>query len=457
MTTSSVHVCLQYRFNEQFPAGQLPEALESNEFVSQKENTSIICPEGECSERVNVVDSNPPQFVCPKGHVNPYDESKQFYYVIDTPQVIEELLSELDIEGQAERDGGLAVVEDSEATFIAIPGDYHDSLLQDLGQYLRSRRNLCILTFTDSCRDEIKRFIDRFGGLSMVVQPPNVERKLQKFKSLVDIRDSIEADYLPENKEVPENLVQKIHDNPQFVVGELVNYEKIEGSKAERERMEQLSTLAFSQLMNFPLNSLGMSDRGNRIPDGFGFIFDRDGSNDPLLILDSKSVSSKTRDYPKITEADDAQYRKYLEIAEDISYQHGIDSRVLVFISPKYSESKIHDFLDELGRSELDDYRVLFLELEALATLLLFRSTHAIDRKVRLDKGRWEQLLYNLVVDPEFNREPRDYELERRNAELINKRVVVEHISQSLDEQRSKEQIISTIEEKFKEFDPHDI
>ncbi|WP_227353810.1 hypothetical protein [Haladaptatus salinisoli] len=457
MTTNPVHESLRFRFNEQFSADQLPDELDGNEFVAKHENNSIVCPEGECTEKVNVADSDPPQFVCPKGHINPYDESKRFYFDIDTSRAIEELLSEVAIEGQAERDGGLAVVEDSETTFVVVPGDYRDTLLQNLGQYLSGHRNICIMTFTNDCRDGIKRFIDRFGGLSMVVQPPNVKRKVSKFTSLVDIRNSVEADYLPENEEVPEDLVQKIHDNPQFVVSELINYEKIEGSKAERERMEQLSTLAFSQLMNFPLNSLGMADRGNRIPDGFGFIFDRDGSNDPLLILDSKSVSSKTRAYPKITEADDAQYRKYLEIAEDISYQHGISQRAVVFISPEYSESKIHDFLDELGRSDLDEFRVLFMELEALAALLLLRSTHAIDRKIRLDKGRWEQLLYNLVVDPKFDREPEDYELERKNADVIDKQVVVEHISQSLDEQRSKEEIIKTIEEKFKEFDPHKI
>jgi hypothetical protein len=457
MTSNPAHECLRFQFNEQFSGDQLPDDLDGNKFVDKHENNSIICPEGECTEKVNVADSDPPQFVCRNGHVNQYDESKQFYFDIDTSRAVEELLSEVAIEGQAKRDGGLAVVEDSEATFIIIPGDYRDTLLQNLGQYLSGHRNICILTFTEDCRDEIKRFIDRFGGLSMVAQPPNVERKVSKFKSLVDIRDSVESDYLPENEEVPEDLVQKIHDNPQFVVSELINYEKIEGSKAERERMEQLSTLAFSQLMNFPLNSLGMADRGNRIPDGFGFIFDRDGSNDPLLILDSKSVSSKRRDYPKITEADDAQYRKYLEIAEDISYQHSITQRALVFISPEYSESKIHDFLDELRRSDLEEFRVLFMELEALATLLLLRSTHAIDRKIRLDKGRWEQLLHNLIVEPKFDREKADYELDRKNADLIDKRVVLEHISQSLDEQRSKEEIMLTIEEKFKEFDPHEV
>lgn len=456
MTSEAVENALTFQFNEQFSIDNAPSDIQKNEFVERQENNSIICPEGGCSEKVNIADSDPPQFVCRKGHINPYDEAKQYYYAVDTSSAIRNLLDHLNIDTEVRRDGNIALVEDDAATFAIVPGEYRDEILQNLGQYLSQKRNICLLTFTEDCREGVKRFIDRFGGLSMVVQPPNIERKISKFKSLIEIRDSVESDYLPENDEVPTELVQKIHDNPQFVVSELVNYEKIQGSKEEREQMEQISTLAFSQLMNFPLNSLGMADRGNRIPDGFGFIFDRDGSNDPLLILDSKSVSSKSRDYPKITEADDAQYRKYLEMAEDISYQHSISERVIVFISPEYNKSKIHDFLDELSRSELDKFRVLFVELEALAALLLLRSTHAVDRKIRLDKGRWEELLYNLVVDPNFEREKRDYELEKENADIISKRVIIEHFSESLAEQRSKEEIIETVEEKFKEFEPHE-
>jgi hypothetical protein len=456
MTQDGVHSVLRFRFNERFSVEELPEELEENKLVSKCERDTIICPEGGCSKRVNIADTDPRMFLCSDGHTNPYDETQHYYFKVKTADAIENLLDTIGVEGETKRDGNISVVDEGRSTFLIIPGDFQEVLHQDLGNYITERRNICILTFEEDCRGEVKRFIDRFGGLSMVVKPPNLERKVSKFKSLVEMRDSVETEYLPEKEEIPEELVQNIHDNPQFAVGELVNYEKIEGNKEERERMEQLSTLAFSQLMNFPLNSLGMMDRGSRVPDGFGFIFDRDGSNDPLIMLDSKSVSSKNRDYPNITEADDAQYRKYLEKAEKISYKHGISERVLIFISSEYNLNKVQDFLDELNRSELDDFRVLFLKLEALATLLLLRNTHVVDRKIRLDQGRWVQLLHNLVMEPDFERDDMDYELEKMNANLIDRNVVLEHFSENIDEQQNKEELLEEVEEKFKEFDPYE-
>lgn len=220
--------------------------------------------------------------------------------------------------------------------------------------------------------------------------------------------------------------------------------------------MEELCSIAFAQLGQFPMHPLGMSQTGNRVPDGLGFLFNEDHEHTTLVMLDSKSVSAKKRDYPKITEGEGPQYRKYLEIADDICAQENVKNKVLVFIAPEFNDSKIEDFLDELERSPFDDFQVDFLRLDGLSMLLFIRFTLVSDRKTRLNMGRWQQLLETLFVSPEFEKSKRDYELAEKDGIQIDRDVVVEHLENTISDQKNKDEVLDRVNEKFIEYGPHD-
>ncbi|WP_197409866.1 hypothetical protein, partial [Haloferax profundi] len=170
----------------------------------------------------------------------------------------------------------------------------------------------------------------------------------------------------------------------------------------------------------------------------------------------SKSVSAKTRDYPTITEGEGPQYRKYLEIADNICIDENVENKVLVFIAPEFNDSKIEDFLDELKRSPFENYQVDFLRLDGLSILLFIRFALVSDRKIRLNMGRWQQLLGSLFLSPKFEKSKRDFKLSEKNGTLIDRDVVVEHLEESITDQKNKEDVLYRVTEKFIEYSPHD-
>ncbi|USZ70069.1 hypothetical protein NGM10_17220 (plasmid) [Halorussus salilacus] len=446
---------LEYDFEDQLAPSDVSEETKENPYFTRVERENINCPEPDCNKKcqVTVLDGET-VFFCRKGHKNPYNEDYHIYWKVDSLNAVEELITGFELDTELEQKGRLIGADLAGKSLLMVPGEFRDDIFQNIAGELRDNRNLCVIAFREDTKNSIKPLIDRFGGLSMVIAPPSLDRKISNFDSMVEIRDKIEEEYAFTRDDVPEDLVKKIHDNPQYVMGALADFEKIEASKEKREELEKICALTFSQLMDCPLNSLGMEDRGNRIPDGFGFIFDDENNNSPLLVLDSKSVSSSRRDYPKITEKDGPQYRKYLEIIIDICHARQIEGKAIVFISPEFKISKIEDFLDELERSKFDDYNVVFMNLEAVITLVLFRSSLASDRKVRLNRGRWHGLLYDLFMDPDFEREEQDYELERQQGLIMTPSLIQQHFSNNLIDQRNRERILETVEEELREFVP---
>lgn len=447
---------LQYDYGTRLAPGNVSDDLEANPFCEEGERGKINCPEPGCNKQCQVVElDGEKQFLCRDRHTNPYDEALHKYWKVKTDDAVTALLSDLGYDtARVDQQGRIIRVDRDRQSLLLVPGTYGDDLLETIGTVLKETRNLCVIAFQEETKDGVKPVIDRFGGLAMLVTPPALERKLANFESMVAIRDRIEDEYALEREDVPEELLKKIHDNPQFVLGELADFEKIQSSDEKRHELEQICTLVFSQLMDCPLNSLGMADPGQRVPDGFGFIFDDTNNNRPLFVLDSKSVSSSRRDYPDITEKDGPQYRKYLEIIDDICFERQIAEKALVFISPAYNRSKIEDFLDELERTKFDTYRVIFIDLEALITLLLFRSTLASDRKVRLNRGRWHSMLYSLFMDPVYDRAERDYELERKQGLILEPTVIEQHFAERLSGQGNREQILATVEDQLREYVP---
>ena len=453
--SSEAVVALGYDFEECLRPDEVSDELRENPFCVRSERRKITCPEPGCSEPCQVVELDGEQkFLCRDGDVNPYDESLQYYWKVETIDAVEELLSDLDFEASVSQTGSMVSFELGEESFLIVPGKYSDDLLQPISSKLRDNRNFCVIAFQESIRKEVKPLVDRVGGVSMIVTPPGLERKIESFESMAEIRDGFEAEYEPEHEAVPEGLVERINDNPQYLAGELTDFEKIEASKKKRDEMEKVCTLSFSQVLDCPLHPMGMEDTGNRVPDGFGFVFDEENGNQPLLILDSKSVSSDRRDYPKITEKQGAQYRKYLEIIDDVCYVRQWEEQVLVFIAPEFNMGKIRDFLDELNETEFDDFQVVFMDLEALATLILHRTSLTSERKVRLGRGGWPAMLYGLFLDPDFDRDVDDYELERENGLCLTGSAVKQHFANNISDQKSRERTLKYVEKEIREFSP---
>jgi hypothetical protein len=453
--SSEAVVALGYDFEECLRPDEVSDELRENPFCVQSKRRKITCPEPGCSEPCKVVELDGEQkFLCRDGDVNPYDESLQYYWKVETIDAVEELLSDLDFEASISQTGSMVSFELGEESFLIVPGKYSDDLLQPISSKLRDNRNFCVIAFQESIRKEVKPLVDRVGGVSMIVTPPGLERKIESFESMAEIRDGFEAEYEPEHEAVPEGLVERINDNPQYLAGELTDFEKIEASKKKRDEMEKVCTLSFSQVLDCPLHPMGMEDTGNRVPDGFGFVFDEENGNQPLLILDSKSVSSDRRDYPKITEKQGAQYRKYLEIIGDVCYNRQWEEQVLIFIAPEFNMGKIKDFLNELNGSEFDDFQVVFIDLEALATLILHRTSLISERKVRLSRGGWPAMLYGLFFDPDFDRDVDDYELGRENGLCLTGSAVKQHFANNISDQKSRERTLKYVEKEIREFSP---
>lgn len=447
---------LEFRFEDRLSPDDVSDDLRDNPFIVQTKRSKIICPEPGCAEACSVVEmGGEKKFLCHgNNHTNPYDESLEFNWKIETMEAIESLLSELGFDTPVEQNGSLVNFDLNDNSYLVVPGDFSEDLLQPIGSELRDHRNLCVIIFQDDTKREVKPLVDRAGGVTMVVSPPGLDRKIESFESMVEIRNEMESEYEPTSESVDDDLIRRIHDNPQYIVGELIDFEKIEGDSELRSKMESLCTLAFSQILDCPLHPMGMENTGSRVPDGFGFIYDQENSEQPILILDSKSVSSDSRDYPTIAEKQGPQYRKYLEIIDDICYKRQWDEKILIFISPEFNRGKIEDFLDELTRSKFDDYHVVFMSLKALNTLMLHRTALTAEREVRLQRGGWPSTLNSLFSNPDYERSESDYELERENGTCITATAVKEHFANNITDQESREGILEIVEDEMKEFDP---
>lgn len=451
MSAEAIDV-LEYQVNERFSVSKFPDHLNSNPFVSPAQREKLRCPE--CKEYMEIRDLPEGAFYACR-QLHKLDVEAGRYYHIDTKNAVRKLIEEIQVsEITRSRDVFIADSEDGELAIV--PGKYKDRKLGDLAEYLRENRNLFVISFNESTRQELEKTVGRFGGISMVVSPPEVKRKYQTFCSIVLARDRLESSHLTQSESVPVDLVKKVHDNPQYVVNRLVNFQKIPDKKALRDEMEQLCSIAFSHVAQFPLRSLGMNETGTRIPDGLGFIFDENHRHRTMVMLDSKSVSAETRDYPKIDEGDGPQYRKYLEISSDICVDENVDHKVLVFIAAEFHESKIHDFLDELARTKFDDFIVVFMNLSAVSTLLLCRTLLAPDRAVRLNRGQWQDLLQTLFVDPVISEENRNPTIERKGGFMMSHDIILEHLENSITDQKNKDELLGRVVDKFIEYSPHD-
>jgi hypothetical protein len=432
----------------------LPPVLAGTDFVEVGYWNEIRCKEcgGEQNMEIKEI-SGEKKYVCPELHHKPREEGA--YYSIQTKDAIHEVLGKVSLE-DLERQGNVYFGRVRDSRIAIVPGKYRETTLGNLEEYLREFRNLFIVTFDEETRGKLDDVVAQMGGLSVVVAPPGIDQKFNRFDTLIDARKQIEETYEPQHEDTPEELVEEVHDNPQRIASRLVDFEKIPDDSDVRDEMEELCSIAFAQLGQFPMHPLGMSQTGNRVPDGLGFLFNEDHEHTTLVMLDSKSVSAKKRDYPKITEGEGPQYRKYLEIADDICAQENVKNKVLVFIAPEFNDSKIEDFLDELERSPFDDFQVDFLRLDGLSMLLFIRFTLVSDRKTRLNMGRWQQLLETLFVSPEFEKSKRDYELAEKDGIQIDRDVVVEHLENTISDQKNKDEVLDRVNEKFIEYGPHD-
>jgi len=202
---------LGYDFEDRLRPDEVSDGLRENPFCVRSERRKITCPKPGCSEPCQVVELDGEQkFLCRDGDVNPYDESLQYYWKVETIDAVEELLSDLDFEASVSQTGSMVSFELDEESFLVVPGGYRDDLLQPIASKLRDSRNLCVLAFQESVRKEVKPLVDRVGGVSMVVTSPGLERKIESFESMVEIRDGFEAEYEPEHEAVPEELVEII-------------------------------------------------------------------------------------------------------------------------------------------------------------------------------------------------------------------------------------------------------
>lgn len=441
---------LNYKTNTRFGPDELPTDLENSEYISQGRRSRLVCPEGECSARAKVEDlPDGKAIVCEDFHTHDYHPRFDTYYEIDTQSAVQDLLEDIDLKEGPWRDGGLYFAERENSLISIVPGNYIDRHLSDLGEYIRENRHLCVITASERNRDELDTLLDRFGGISFSITPPDILRKLQHFESLVSIQEDLEEEFQPRGEEVPKEILQKVQDNPHYLVSELAKYEKVDGTREERDRLEKLSNIAFCQIAQFPLKSLGMDETGNRVPDGLGFIFKEDGTRGPLVMLDSKSVSSSQRSFPKIGESEGPQYRKYLEIADDIAYEESIDEKLLVFISPDYNLGKIEDFLYELEKSDHDDFRVAVLNLSGLAALILIKQNLLYEAESELNKMGWQDILYSLFFNPEF-----DSELRSPIGIEIDSDKIFNHFASSIDAQGHRGDLIDRVQDKFIEYTP---
>jgi hypothetical protein len=453
-TLDIAEAALECDLNEQFRRESLPPILAGSDFVEVGYWDEIRCEQCGGEENMELKQiGGERKYVCRNLHQKPGDAG--VYYSIQTEDAIHEVLGDVSFEN-IERQGDVYFGEVRDSRIAIVPGEYQETTLGNLEEYLRDFRNLFIVSFDEETRSKLDDLVARMGGLSVVVAPPGIDRKFHRFDTLIEARNRIEETYDPQHEDTPQELVKEVHDNPLRIASRLVDFEKIQDDSDLRDEMEELCSIAFAQLGQFPMQPLGMSQTGNRVPDGLGFLFDEDHSHTTLVMLDSKSVSAKTRDYPTITEGEGPQYRKYLEIADDICTQENVENKALVFIAPEFNDSKIEDFLDELDRSPFDDFQVDFLRLDGLSILLFIRFALVSDRKIRLNMGRWQQLLENLFLSPDFNKSERDYELAEKGGVRIDRDVVVEHLENSITDQKNKDEILNRITEKFIKYGPHD-
>jgi hypothetical protein len=63
-------------------------------------------------------------------------------------------------------------------------------------------------------------------------------------------------------------------------------------------------------------------------------------------------------------------------------------------------------------------------------------------------------MLYGLFLDPDFDRDEEDYELERENGLCLTGSAVKQHVANNVSDQKSRERTLEYVENEIREFSP---
>lgn len=430
---------LERNMDESFHDDQIPKELKENEFVERNKRDEFPCPDPQCSKMARVVSEKKGLVTCNRSHRFDY-EKQDVFWEVNTELAVREMLDESEINYELEDEHYYYRCISGDTTFLIIPGEVKKKKKLGLIDKAVKEDKIGVVCFEKTLEREMQEISQLMGNLTMIISPPNVQRKMETFKEFNELNKELEARIGIEEEDIPSDLVEMVKRDVSNAVEELIQFEKIQNSRAQRDRLEKLSVVCLANLYDLPLKTLGMESTGKRVPDGVGLIRNENNEHSGLLVVDAKSVSSDTRDYPKIDEKNSPQYKVYLERAKNVTEHEDISRKYLLFISPEYNKSKARDFCEELREQGFKDYKVIFLTLGGLALLLENKNSFSTDRavsSVSTTSSGWKKLLNDLLEDPQINREEADYKLDRQNGIHLGAEEVEAHISSFIENELS--------------------
>ncbi|WP_157533220.1 hypothetical protein, partial [Haloferax profundi] len=163
-TLDVAEAALECDFNEQFRREKLPPILAGSDFVEVGYWDQIPCEKcgGEEYMKQKQIGGER-KYICRNLHQKSGEEG--VYYSIQTAKAIQEVLGDISLEN-IERRGDVHLGEVRDSRIAIVPGEYQETTLGNLEEYLRDFRNQFIVTFDEETRAKLDDIVARMGGLS---------------------------------------------------------------------------------------------------------------------------------------------------------------------------------------------------------------------------------------------------------------------------------------------------
>lgn len=431
------------------------QMLIQHKFLNKIIRKTTICLESGCNNRANIQKINEQYYVIDeiRGHCQKATEDDYIRYEINYEKLILELLSNLfdnpeDFTIKKEKE--FITASNKDIVVIILYGKYTEAKIENFTKFSIENLEEEFLFFIKdgNLKRHIKELSSMIGiniiGINNLEKPSRSQKKdtNEKIKFFKKFK-KIEEKSLRKEPHINKELALRITKNPNYLVTEFLSAYRTK----DWEHFEELTRISFGFLINFDISSFGGKEKGEPVPDGFGFSVDSENRPNKVFIVDSKSLGTEIRDTVSINFYESEKYLKYLRDVKELEKMSGIKKEILIFIAPKFNIEQIKKISENMKKhADFENYKICFMELLSLVFLLKLKNHYLIKRDLDLNTTMFREFLSLVFNNEEYIKLAKEFndEIEKLgylNSYIIKLDDIMEVVERKLDLGRDRRKI----------------
>lgn len=403
--------------------------LEQNEFLHRMIRKRTTCLETGCYNTANIQKIGDKYYVIDevKNHCHPAKEDDYVLYEIKYEKLISHLLSQLFQNSEdftIDQGKEFFIISKDNIEILILCGKYTEAKIENLTKFTLNNLEKEFLIFSQdaSLRNHIRELINLMGiniiSISDLKKPSrafksDIQKKIEFFRSLKQLEDKS----FRKEPDINQETIHKIIKNPNYLPSKLLSSYRTK----DWADYEELIKMSFGFLINFDINSFGGKNRGESVPDGFGFSVDEENRPIKAFIVDSKSLGTEKRDKISINFYESEKYLKYLRDLKELEKTYNIQDKILIFVAPEFNGNQIKKLSENMhNHTNFKDYTICFMELFSLAMLLKSKHHFLIKRDFDLNTTMFSQFLSNIFNIDEYIKLAKEFNKEIEKFKSLN-------------------------------------